>query len=230
MRKNIKLSIYLVKEEFTNDSDILKSDILPSKISDGSNYSIYSSDIPDHPPLWSKFFNSIEGMNPTVSSTRVIVIKRVAIENVIKIFVMTFGQASSFVKDDVFVEQFGLKILLNTLDSNQIRQISKRSVGSNQKSTREQLPRGSDIFEFGFDSIHTKHQIVHFIFKFIVVLYLCILRFCGNIPFGAFMSCCNRLRESFRATKLQKVPRKSPRQDRKSVCRGESLNKCSGVL
>ena len=27
----------------------------------------------------------------------------------------------------------------------------------------------------------------------------------------------------------QKVPRKSPRQDRKSVCRGESLNKCSEV-
>jgi len=76
---------------------------------------------------------------------------------------------------------------------------------------------------FGFDSIHTKRQIVHFIFKFIVVLYLCILRFRGNIPFGAFTSCCNRLRESFRATKLQKVPRKSPRHDRKSDAGGETL-------
>ena len=35
---------------------------------------------------------------------------------------------------------------------------------------------------------------------------------------------------SFRATKLQKFPRRSPRQDRKIVCRGESLNKCSEVL
>ena len=33
-------------------------------------------------------------------------------------------------------------------------------------------------------------------------------------------SCCNRLRESFRATKLQKVPRRSPRQDRKSDAEG----------
>ena len=32
---------------------------------------------------------------------------------------------------------------------------------------------------------------------------------------------------SFRVTKLQKVPRKSPRHDRKSDAEGESLNKCS---
>ena len=151
MKRKIKLSIYLVKEGIVGDSNILKPEILSSKICDKSNYSIYSSDIPEHPPLWSTFFNSIDGMNPTVSSTRVVVVKRVAIENIIKIFVMTFGQAGSFLKDDVFVEQFGIKILLNTLDSDQIRQISKRSVGGNQKSTREQLPRVSDIFEFGFD-------------------------------------------------------------------------------
>ena len=77
---------------------------------------------------------------------------------------------------------------------------------------------------FGFDSIHTKRQIVHFIFKFIVVLYLCILRFRGNIPFGAFTSCCNRLRESFRAAKLQKRHEIALGKDWKFDAEGECLN------
>ena len=62
---------------------------------------------------------------------------------------------------------------------------------------------------------------VHFVLLLHHILY--IRRFRGNILFGAFTSCCNRLRESFRATKLRNVPRKSPRHDRKSVCRGETL-------
>ena len=59
--------------------------------------------------------------------------------------------------------------------------------------------------------------------SFYVIPFYFIRRFRGNIPFGAFTSCCNRLRELFRATKLQKVPRKRPRQDRKSDAGGETL-------
>lgn len=39
----------------------------------------------------------------------------------------------------------------NSIKQNQIRRISKASVGSNQKQSDEQLPKSSDISEFGFD-------------------------------------------------------------------------------
>lgn len=54
-------------------------------------------------------------------------------------------------REDVLEEQFGLKIVLNSIKQNQIRRISKASVGSNQKQSDEQLPKSSDISEFGFD-------------------------------------------------------------------------------
>ena len=151
MNKKIKLSIYLAKSSCTNDLDILKPEFLKEKICSNDNYSIYCNNLPEHPTAWAGFLKSVEGLKPTVSSSRVVLIKKVRIDNEDKVFVLTFGQTSTFFNDGVFVEQFGLKILLNTLDTNQIRQISKRSVGGNQKSTKEQLPRGSNIFEFGFD-------------------------------------------------------------------------------
>jgi uncharacterized protein (TIGR04141 family) len=54
-------------------------------------------------------------------------------------------------QDDVLEEQFGLKIILNSIDYDQIRRISKTSVGSNLKQSNEQLPKSSYISEFGFD-------------------------------------------------------------------------------
>jgi len=52
----------------------------------------------------------------------------------------------------------------------------------------------------------------------------------GTEADGCPLSTRESLLFELRVAKLQKVPRKSPRQDLKSVCRGESLNKCSGVL
>lgn len=151
MGKRVKLSIYLAKDNCINDCDILKAEVLKEKVRSGSNYTLYCCNIDEHPTEWSTFFKSFKELNPVVSSTRVVLIKRLKLEGKTRLFALTFGQASSFFNDDVFEERFGIKILLNTLDSNQIKQISKRSVGGNQKSAKEQLPRGSDIFEFGFD-------------------------------------------------------------------------------
>lgn len=44
-----------------------------------------------------------------------------------------------------------MRIVLNTIKQNELRKISKTSVGTNQKQSDEQLPKNSDISEFGFD-------------------------------------------------------------------------------
>ena len=48
--------------------------------------------------------------------------------------------------------------------------------------------------------------------------------FFGNISFGAFTSCCNRLRESFRLAKLRKTAQKALGRARKVVAGGAGLN------
>ena len=49
-------------------------------------------------------------------------------------------------------------------------------------------------------------------------------RFRGNIAFVAFISCCNLLRESVRAAKLQKRHEIALGKDWKSDAEGECLN------
>lgn len=44
-----------------------------------------------------------------------------------------------------------MKIVLNTIEKNKIRKISKTDIGKNYKQSQEQMPKESDIGEFGFD-------------------------------------------------------------------------------
>ena len=53
--------------------------------------------------------------------------------------------------DDVIEEDFGLKVVLNTISPESLRRINKVNIGGNQKSSNEQLPLASDIDDFGFD-------------------------------------------------------------------------------
>jgi uncharacterized protein (TIGR04141 family) len=78
-------------------------------------------------------------------------LKKLTIDRETRLFALTFGYARFLFKEDVLEEQFGLRIILNSIKQDQIRRISKSSVGSNQKQSDEQLPKSSDISEFGFD-------------------------------------------------------------------------------
>ena len=78
-------------------------------------------------------------------------LKQLSIGNEKRIFALTFGYARFLFKENVLEEQFGLRVILNTIQQNQIRRIAKSSVGSNQKQSDEQMPKSSDISEFGFD-------------------------------------------------------------------------------
>lgn len=53
--------------------------------------------------------------------------------------------------DDVVVEDFGLKVVVNSITPTSLRRITKVNIGGNQKSSNEQLPLESDIDDFGFD-------------------------------------------------------------------------------
>ena len=148
-----KLSVYLVKEGITSANDIFED---PGKIRVLERYSENSAAyfVPSlaHEPNWLRnfFLRGGDGMLLQANS-RVVLIKSIQIDEEYRTFALTFGYARFLFREDVLEEQFGLKIVLNSIKQNQIRRISKASVGSNQKQSDEQLPKSSDISEFGFD-------------------------------------------------------------------------------
>lgn len=120
------------------------------KYSDGAIAYFVPSDV--HEPSWlSSFFHQSGNKLLQQANSRVVLLKKLDINGETRLFALTFGYARFLFKEDVLEEQFGLRIILNSIRQNQIRRISKASVGSNQKQSDEQLPKSSDISEFGFD-------------------------------------------------------------------------------
>ncbi len=62
---------------------------------------------------------------------------------------MDYGKST--LANDVVGEDFGRKVVLNTISPSSLRRINKINVGGNQKISNEQLPLESDIDGFGFD-------------------------------------------------------------------------------
>ena len=151
MAKN-KLSIYLIKKEVEEEKifDKEKNNIEIFKKHDDNKISYF---IPSyiHPPIWLKSFFEMESDVLKQANSRVVLIDKLNIDGDERIFAVVFGYAKNLFAEDVLEEQFGLKIVLNTADINSIRKISKISVGGNQKQSQEQMPKTSNINEFGFD-------------------------------------------------------------------------------
>ena len=153
MANKNKLSVYLVKEGLFEKEDIFENpdelDILET-LPDGSPIYYKASYV--HAPSWLKsFFLKNDNDDMLQANSRVVLLKKKVFENEERVFALTFGYARFLFKANVLEEQFGLRIVLNTIQQNEIRKISKTSVGTNQKQSNEQLPKNSDISEFGFD-------------------------------------------------------------------------------
>lgn len=149
MTKN-KLSIYLTKEGTTKFDDIFEENIdVLNKYSDDKVAYFIRSTI--HPPKWLNSFFGISQQDLTQSNSRVVLLVRRQFGEKNRIFAVTFGYAKSLFKEDVLEEQFGLRVLLNCVEEDELRKISKINIGGNQKQSQEQIPRSGKISEFGFD-------------------------------------------------------------------------------
>lgn len=148
-----KLSIYLIKDEFSDDDKkILKSNYQDLTNIDGLGKAYYSPSAVVKPKWVESFFcGRIEKEDIFSSNARAILIARVAVDDKTKTFAITMGQGKHMLANDVIEDDFGLKIVLNTIEPNSLRRINKINIGGNQKTSNEQLPLASDIDDFGFD-------------------------------------------------------------------------------
>ncbi len=154
MAEKNKLSIYLIKDEYSDsDQQILKSpDGLCIDVKNvGKAYIIPSR---FNVPSWvSTFFcNELGDVPLFTANSRAVLISRVVItDGITKTFAVTLGYGKNMLADSVYEEDFGLRVVMNTIEPTSLRRINRVNVGGNQKTSNEQLPLKSDIDGFGFD-------------------------------------------------------------------------------
>lgn len=148
------LSIYLLKEGITKLEDIFDDYSSISKLDIGGDKSeVYYSPRDIIIPKWVRTFFLSDDDRLKQASSQVVFIKRLNIDGEDRVFALLFGYSRHLLKADSIENRFGLKIVLNSIKDNELRKISKTSIGTNNKRSEEQLPKGSDIQDFGFDVI-----------------------------------------------------------------------------
>ncbi len=150
MAKN-RLSIYLINEEIEEEKIFEKDSGVQLLKEYNQNKKLYYLPSWVHTPAWLDTFFEMKCEKLKQANSRAVLIDKLEVDGKTRIFALAFGYAKNLFAEDVIEERFGLKIVLNTVGINDIRKITKISVGSNQKQSQEQMPRATNINEFGFD-------------------------------------------------------------------------------
>lgn len=149
------LSIYLIKEEIIDFEDVMKDDLECQHFDIQDIGRIYYGVSYTYNPSWiDSFFDNNQKLLESLknSNSKVLLLTKVQCNNDnIRIFALPFGYGYTFIKNEVVEEGFGLKTVLNIIDPDSIRAIEKTSITKHYKSSREQMPKKSEISEFGID-------------------------------------------------------------------------------
>lgn len=155
---NIKtnvLSIYLIKKDYSNHKKILKDPKgYESKVLNiGTFY--YTNSVSDKGPSWRKTFfgDSLGKIDLKVNSIKGVLLISINTEQDEgkRIFAVTFGHGRTMIKQEAYEEGFGLKIVLNSIGENNIRQIEKSSLSAPPKNVIEHLTKVGPVKDFRID-------------------------------------------------------------------------------
>lgn len=160
-----KLTVYLIKERFLEHEEILSNidDLLKEEfdISSETKGVLYYGKSRITQPLWIKrflsaSFNNVIEQNTDDESKRYKIFSAsskaiLLIMYQMRIYALAFGYGWTLLNPGVYEERFGLKITLNSLDSDSLRRIDKKSMTSIPKDTTEQLSRVGSAADFGID-------------------------------------------------------------------------------
>lgn len=110
-------------------------------------YNLYAKPNPSHPPSWESFFPAEvprDILGESASSGAVLL---TTVED--RRYALTFGTGRYLLREDCYEERFGLRIVLNSVES--VRSIDKDSFDAINGKTRTQASKDSPMGLFGFD-------------------------------------------------------------------------------
>lgn len=148
------LRVYLIKPEYTDYPEIIKVEdkLKPTQLKGSLSFNgkFYLQSPHGSPIKWRDFVNQglQEELAPfkNVSTSALLLIKTGK-----RIFAFTFGYGRNLLKPEVFERDFGLKVVLNTVDSENLRSIDAHTFEQLSLHTRKQTSRGSTIDTFGIN-------------------------------------------------------------------------------
>ncbi|POE05383.1 TIGR04141 family sporadically distributed protein [Pectobacterium odoriferum] len=152
-----KLSIYLAKKGFTQDSQIL--DLEHMKAGRELNIPSTESVIYIHQPkpakhadwidyiLFSQKDINLEDFSKSQSESAVIVCRICE-----RIFLIPFGNGHHKIRKDLIERDFGLRITLNSVEPDKLRSLDKSNYQDNPLNTRNQSTKEVDILSLNIDS------------------------------------------------------------------------------
>src|SRR5690606_39300032 len=146
--KTNKLTVYLIKEEYSRLEEIVNSSQTPMSVGDGCILYL-SATFPNKPSWIDNFFgSSLSETKILTSSARGVLI--VPISKFGRTFAITFGVAGRhFLNDGVIEDRFGLKVVLNSIAPTSFRSIQKTTLGPISKNSQEQISKEVYSSDFG---------------------------------------------------------------------------------
>jgi uncharacterized protein (TIGR04141 family) len=149
-----KLSIYLIKKGIDRLNIIKNIDAtqrIKITITGTHSAELFIKPSTTKPPAWLSFFQdaiSSKDINlKTASTSAVLILETIKKQK----YAITFGYGHSMLEPGCFEERFGLKTTLNSIDSNSIKSIDKKTFSTLYKHTRDQASREGNIMDFGID-------------------------------------------------------------------------------
>lgn len=156
-KKKNKITVYLIKEGKSEkdvfvDYDKYEDDQFSFYVREekSDNLTFYFRKTYNNVPNWIEtFFNSDNSLKQLYNASLKLCVLYKNTQG--RFFVIAFGRGKSLIDADAIESHFGLKVVLNLLKQNDLRKVKKVSVGGNQKSSSDQLPKCGNINDFGVD-------------------------------------------------------------------------------
>lgn len=143
-------TIYLLRDSVVTAEEAVVTGAQPHVIADGpSNYGkLFVKPTQPRPPKWADLFESYvdKTLLGSVQSSAAAFI--VPVDG--RLFALTFGQGRFLLHPDAYEERFGLVVTLNSIGSDALRSIDKRTFVDDQNS-RVQTSQASSALSFGVD-------------------------------------------------------------------------------
>ncbi len=149
----IKVSIYLIKQEIDCPAACIgiREEFYEHE-APGMGTLFYKQSTDRTPPWVVSFFPELaEDDELRTSSVSAVFIVPASVKGGQRLFALAFGYGRTMLDSSCYVERFGLKTVLNTVDPSALRKISRTTIAGNALKTAEQMPRRSTIDAFGID-------------------------------------------------------------------------------
>lgn len=149
MSHAIKPTVYLMKPDITNADDIFKEAGKLTKVAHG-DLLLYYKDSTFHDPKWLPFVThhfTVDAKKFKNASAYAVIILNV--QN--RFFAITLGMGSHLIDMAKIEYNFGLKVAINCIPKNELRQLDLTTPESNAQKTKKQATKNSAPEEFGIN-------------------------------------------------------------------------------